>query len=144
MRIPADFLILEPAGRVVVVAVVAAVEAANHHSRARVLGVDELAIADVDANVADVTASACTHEEHEISGLPVTPGNCRTISGLEVGAMGDVVPEHISNDVLCESAAVKPGWRVACPHIWVAVILNREVHDLLTLTTDHWLGRRST
>src|SRR3546814_457019 len=89
----------------VVVAPVGAVEAVQAHRSAAARGMDEAALADIDADVAHVAAAA---EEHQVRRGQALGGDARPLVGGE-GSRGarQLEVEHVAVDVVDQAAAVE-------------------------------------
>src|SRR3546814_2431949 len=89
----------------VVVAPVGAVEAVQAHRSAAARGMDEAALADIDADVAHVAAAA---EEHQVRRGQALGGDARHLVGGE-GSRGarQLEVEHVAVDVVDQAAAVE-------------------------------------
>src|SRR3546814_2576724 len=92
-------------GAAVVVAPVGAVEAVQAHRSAAARGMDEAALADIDADVARVVAAA---EEHQVRRGQALGGDARPLVGGE-GSRGarQLEVEHVAVDVVDQAAAVE-------------------------------------
>lgn len=99
----------------------------RHYDAGRgVLRMDELVVADVDADVADIAAAGI--EAEDIAGLKVAHGNA--VVGLIAGNTVERVAElaiHIVNKAGAVKAAARRG---AAPAVIVADELERVVRDL--------------
>src|SRR3546814_11749050 len=110
---PPAALVQDALRAAVVIAPVGAVEAVQAHRSAGARGMDEAALADIDADVAHVAAAA---EEHQVHRGQALGGDARPLVGGE-GARGErqLEVEHVPVDVVDQAAAVDAALgRVAC------------------------------
>src|SRR5215207_6510427 len=99
--------------------VVGAGQAADDHSAPLVLGVDELAVADVDADVREAPSEGVL-EEDQVARPQITPRHGSAGDRLAPGAGADIEVEGLERHVIGETGAVKGVRPVRRPDVGIA------------------------
>src|SRR5690348_3450837 len=98
----------EPHRGHVAVAVVVAVQGGDHDRRAAMRGMNELAVARIDADVGEGAAVA---EEDQVSALEVAARDGRSLARHVVRHARDALPKDRAVEVVDKAAAVEAGRR---------------------------------
>ena len=121
----------DPAGVNVLLGVVGGIEGVDLHGVAVGGGVDEIAVANIDAHMGHGGGDLAVIEEDQVAGLELIPGDGHTVVELSGGGAVEVIAE-MGVDILGEAGAVKAVGAVAAPDVGLAQKLLGVFHHLLS------------